>query len=126
MIVGTLRLNGKTYRVVREEDYRAMLAAMRWHQRQVKQDAADAAEAERRRKRSKRKTIPLAQLKAELAQQKPPRSPFDVSGVKTGASTSDILSAIRSIRRSSKRGKRQVVKSAGQCGSYPIGRNGGS
>ena len=66
MTVGTLRIGGRKFRVIPEKEYRAIRAAMQAQKRQAQQDAADVAEAERRLRDPKRKTIPLAQLKAEL------------------------------------------------------------
>lgn len=66
MSVGSLRINGRRFRVIPEDEYRLIRAAMRVQQRQAREDAADLAEAERRLKDPRRKTIPLARLKAEL------------------------------------------------------------
>jgi hypothetical protein len=66
MTVGMLQIEGRKYRIVPEEEYKALRAALRSQQRQARQDAADVAEAQRRLKDPKRKTIPLARLKAEL------------------------------------------------------------
>ena len=66
MTVGTLQINGRKFRVIPEEQYRAMSAAMRAQEQEAKQDARDVAVARRRLKDPKRKTIPLSRLKAEL------------------------------------------------------------
>lgn len=66
MSVGTLKIDGRTFRIISEDEYKALRAAMRLQQRQAKEDAADVAEARRRLSDAKRKTIPLARLKAEL------------------------------------------------------------
>jgi hypothetical protein len=66
MTVGTLQIAGRKFRVVPEEQYRAMSAAMRAQQREAKQDARDLAVARRRLKDPKRKTISLSRLKVEL------------------------------------------------------------
>ena len=66
MTVGTLEIDGRKFRIIPEDEYKTIQAAMRWQQRQAKQDAADIAQAQRRLKDPKRKTIPLARLKAEL------------------------------------------------------------
>jgi hypothetical protein len=66
MTVGTLQIDGRKFRVVPENEYKAFRAAMRFQERHAKEDAADVAEARRRLKDPKRKTIPLARLKAEL------------------------------------------------------------
>ncbi len=66
MTVATLRVDGRKFRVIPEEQYQTLRAALRSQQLQAQQDAADLAEAQRRAKDPRRKTIPLAQLKAEL------------------------------------------------------------
>lgn len=66
MTVGTLRIAGRKFRVIPEEEYQSLRAAKRLHQRQAAEDAADLAEGLRRVKDPNRKTIPLAQLKREL------------------------------------------------------------
>jgi hypothetical protein len=66
MTIGTLRIDGRKFRIIPENEYRALRAALRAQERQAKDDAADVAEARRRLKASNRKTIPLARLKAEL------------------------------------------------------------
>ena len=66
MTVGTLQIDGRKFRIVSEDEYKTLLAAMRSQQQQVREDAADLAEAQRRLKDPQRKTIPLARLKAEL------------------------------------------------------------
>jgi hypothetical protein len=66
MPVGTLRIDGRRFCIISEDEYKALRAAMRSQQRQAKEGAADVAEAERRLKNTNRKTIPLARLKAEL------------------------------------------------------------
>jgi hypothetical protein len=67
MTVGTLRIDGRKYRIVSEEDYKALSAAMRLQERQAREDAADVREARRRLKDPNRESIPLSQLKSELA-----------------------------------------------------------
>lgn len=66
MTVGTLQIDGRKFRIISEDEYKAIRAAMRLQQRQAREDAADVAEAKRRLKDPKRKTIPLAQLESEL------------------------------------------------------------
>jgi hypothetical protein len=66
MPVGTLRIQGRKFRIVSEAEYKTLRAAMRSQRRQAEEEAADLAEARRRMKDPKRKTIPLAQLRAEL------------------------------------------------------------
>jgi hypothetical protein len=66
MTVGTLQIGRRKFRIISEDEYKAIRAAMRLQQRQAREDAADVAEAKRRLKDPKRKTIPLAQLKSEL------------------------------------------------------------
>lgn len=66
MRVGTLRIDGRKFRIIPEDEYKTIQAVLRSQQRQAKQDAADVAEAERRLKDPRRKTISLARLKAEL------------------------------------------------------------
>ena len=66
MTTGTLRIDGRKFRIVPEKEYQTLRAAKRSQQRQAALDAADLAEALRRIKDPKRKTIPLAQLKTEL------------------------------------------------------------
>jgi len=63
---GTLRLGGRKFRIVSEEEYRAMRAAMKFQQDQARLDALDVAEAKRRLRDPKRKSMPLSSLKAEL------------------------------------------------------------
>ena len=65
MVVGTFRINGRTFRIVPDEEYRKLRAALRERERQEREDTADLAIAERRI-RARRKTIPLAQVKREL------------------------------------------------------------
>lgn len=66
MSIGTLRISGRRFRVIPEDEYQALRAAKRQQDRQAKQDAEDVAEAKRRLRDPKRKTIPLARFKAEL------------------------------------------------------------
>jgi hypothetical protein len=66
MTVGTLRIDGRKFRVVPEEQYRAMSAAMRAQQQEARDDARDLTIARRRLKDPKRKTIPLSRLKTDL------------------------------------------------------------
>jgi hypothetical protein len=66
MAAGVPQIDGRKYRIIPEEEYKALRAALRLQQRQATQDAADVAEAQRRLKDPKRKTIPLARLRAEL------------------------------------------------------------
>ena len=66
MTVGTFQIDGRKFRIVPEDDYKTLMAAMRSQQRQAREDAADLAEAQRRLKDPRRKTIPLARLKADL------------------------------------------------------------
>ena len=62
----TLRIDGRKFRIIPEDQYQTLRAAMQSQQRQAKQEAADLAEAQRRLKDPKRKTISLSRLKAEL------------------------------------------------------------
>ena len=66
MTTGTLRIDGRKFRIIPEEEYQTLRAVKRSQQRQAALDSADLAEALRRLKDPKRKTIPLAQLQAEL------------------------------------------------------------
>jgi len=66
MTVGTLQIDGRRFRVVPEEQYRAMSAAMRAREQEARQDARDLSIARRRLKDPKRKSIPLSHLKADL------------------------------------------------------------
>ncbi len=66
MTAGSLKIEGRKFRIIPEEEYQALRAAMRSHQKQAAQYAADVAEAQRRLRDPKRKSIPLAKLKAEL------------------------------------------------------------
>jgi len=66
MTSGMLQIEGRKYRIIPEEEYKALRAALRAQQRQARQDAADVAEAHRRLNDPRRKSIPLARLKAEL------------------------------------------------------------
>lgn len=58
-----LRIDGRKYRVIPEEDYKALRAAMRRQQRQAQEDAEDLSEARRRLKDPKRKNVPLSEPK---------------------------------------------------------------
>ncbi len=66
MTNGILNIDGRKFRVIAEEEYQTLRAAMRSQERQARQDAADIAEAKRRLKDPKRKTISVADLKSEL------------------------------------------------------------
>jgi hypothetical protein len=66
MTIGTLQINGRKFRVIPEEEYKALCAAMRAQQQAAKEDARDLPIARRRLKDPKRKTIPLSRLKADL------------------------------------------------------------
>ena len=66
MTVGTLQIGGRKFRIISEDEYKSIRAAMRLQQRQAREDAADVAEARRRLRDPKCKTIPLSQLKSEL------------------------------------------------------------
>ncbi len=66
MTVGTPQIGNRKFKIVPENEYKSLRAAMLAHQQHAKQDAADLAEARRRLKYPKRKTISLARLKAEL------------------------------------------------------------
>lgn len=66
MTSSVLQVEGRRFRIVPEDEYKAMRAALLWRQRQADQDAADVAQAQRRIKDPKRKTISLGQLRAEL------------------------------------------------------------
>jgi hypothetical protein len=64
--IGTIQIDGRKFRIIAEDEYKAIMAAMREQKRRAKQDAADEAEALRRVRDPKRKSIPLSQFKAEL------------------------------------------------------------
>lgn len=66
MTIGTLQIDGRKFRVIPEEEYRSLRAAMRAQQREAQDDTRDLAIARRRLKDPKRKSIPLSRLKAEL------------------------------------------------------------
>jgi hypothetical protein len=66
MTIGTIQIEGRKFRIIPEDEYKTLRAAMRSQQRQAKQDAADLAQAQRRVKDPKRKSISVARLKAEL------------------------------------------------------------
>lgn len=66
MTIGTLQINGRKFRVIPDEEYKTLRAAMRAQQREAREDARDLAIARRRLKDPKRKSIPLSRLKAEL------------------------------------------------------------
>ena len=63
MTTGTVRIDGRKFRIIPEAEYQTLRAAWRSQQRE---DRLDLAEAQRRLKNPKRKTIPIARLKAEL------------------------------------------------------------
>jgi len=69
MSVGALQIDGRKFRIISEEEYKSLQAAKRSQERQAREDAADLAVATRRLKNPRRKTILLAQLKAELQSQ---------------------------------------------------------
>ena len=48
MTPGTLKIEGKKFRVIPEEDYQAMRSALRQQQSQAAEDRADVREATRR------------------------------------------------------------------------------
>ena len=66
MTNGILNIDGRKFRVIAEDEYQTLRAAMRSQEGQARQDAADIAEAKRRLKDPKRKTISVADLKSEL------------------------------------------------------------
>lgn len=66
MTGGTLRIDGRKFRIIPEDEYKTLRAALRHQERQAQQDAADVAEAKRRLKDPNRKTVSLARLKTEL------------------------------------------------------------
>lgn len=66
MTTGTLQINGRKFRVIPEEEYKTLQAAMRAQQQEVRDDARDLAIARRRLKDPKRKTISLSRLKSDL------------------------------------------------------------
>lgn len=66
MTVGVLQIDGRKFRIIPEDEYKSLRAAMHSQARQAKEDAIDLAEAQRRIKDPKRKTIPLTRLKADL------------------------------------------------------------
>ena len=66
MTVGTFEIDGRKFKIIPEDEYKTLQAALRLQQRQAKQDAADVTIAERRLNDPKRKTISLSQLKSEL------------------------------------------------------------
>jgi hypothetical protein len=65
MTFGTLHIDGRRFRVIPEEEYKSLRAAMRAQQRQSQEDARDLTIAQRRLKDPKRKIIALSRLKAE-------------------------------------------------------------
>jgi len=66
MSIGTLKIDGKKFRIIAEDEYKVLRAVAKWREREARQDAADLAEGKRRLSDPKRKTISLAGLKAEL------------------------------------------------------------
>jgi hypothetical protein len=66
MTVGTLQIDARKLRIVPEEQYRAMSAAMRAQQQEAREDVRDLTVARRRLKDPKRKTIPLPRFKSDL------------------------------------------------------------
>ncbi len=66
MTAGTLRIAGRKFRVIPEQQYKLLRAAMRAQEQENKEDARDLAIARRRLKDRKRKSISLSRLKAEL------------------------------------------------------------
>jgi predicted protein tyrosine phosphatase len=66
MTVGTLKIDGRKFRIISEDEYKAIRASMRLQQRQAREDTAELAQAQRRIKDPNRKVVPLARLKAEL------------------------------------------------------------
>ena len=46
MTAGSLKIEGRKFRIIPEEEYQALRAAMRSHQKQAAQYAADVAEAQ--------------------------------------------------------------------------------
>jgi hypothetical protein len=66
MTVGTLQINGRKFRVISEDDYKALRAAMRARRQRDDENARDLGITRRRLKDPKRKAIPLARFKADL------------------------------------------------------------
>ena len=66
MTAGTFQIDGRKFKIIPEDEYKLLRAALQLQQQQAKQDAADIAEARRRLKDPKRRTIPLSRLKSEL------------------------------------------------------------
>jgi superfamily II RNA helicase len=66
MTTGLLKIDGRKFRVIPEQEYKALQAAARQQKRELKAEATEVAEAQRRLKDPKRRTIPLARFKAEL------------------------------------------------------------
>jgi hypothetical protein len=66
MTVGTIQIDGRKFRVIPEEEYQALRAALRAQQQAAREDARDAAIARRRLNDPNRKSIPLSRLKADL------------------------------------------------------------
>ena len=66
MTIGTLQIGGRKFRVIPDDEYKSLRAAMRAQQREAREDARDLAIARRRIQNPKRKSIALPRLKAEL------------------------------------------------------------
>ena len=63
MSAGTLKIEGRKFRVIPEEDYQAMRTALREQRQQAAEDRADVREAVRRLGDPKEKRIPWSQVK---------------------------------------------------------------
>ncbi len=63
MTAGTLKIEGKKFRIVPEADYQAMRTALRRQQLQAAEDHADVIEAVRRLADPNEKRIPWTQVK---------------------------------------------------------------
>ena len=63
MTAGTLKIAGRKFRVISEEDFLAMQSALRQQQRQVAEDRGDMLEAVKRLGDPKEKRIPWREVK---------------------------------------------------------------
>jgi hypothetical protein len=66
MMINTLQIGGRKFRVIPDDEYKSLRAAMRAQQRVAREDARDLAIARRRIQEPKLKSIALSRLKAEL------------------------------------------------------------
>lgn len=63
MTAGTIKIEGRKFRVIPEEDYQVMRNALRQQQRQAAEDRTDVLDAVRRLADPKEKRIPWNQVK---------------------------------------------------------------